>query len=199
MRKTMETVLEVVTKPRRHRHRGHGAAIIHAVVEQAVVDRLAIVYDPLTIGEWHASLNRVQTHQGEFSLSREPSQAFRRGAGGGGGGGTRQTSEGWRRSRGDEDENNEQGEEAAPANGSASWTSRGGQTRRGGSGGPMENRTKSNEKWNHTDDRPGTYPRCSCLLILVLSSCAHHRSIGELRIQPTTCWRRWMAIECRSG
>ncbi|CAF4581830.1 unnamed protein product, partial [Rotaria socialis] len=50
-------------------------------------------------------------------------------------------------------------------NGSASsWASRGGQTRRGGSstgtggggsGGAasMENRTKSNDKWSHTDDR----------------------------------------------
>ena len=51
MRKTMVTMLEVVTKPLRHRRRGHGGAIIRAVVELVAVDRLAIVYDPLTIGE----------------------------------------------------------------------------------------------------------------------------------------------------
>lgn len=82
----------------------------------------------------------------------EQPQSFRRG------GGTRQTSDAWRRSRGDEDENQDQNEDSTtPANGSSSWTSRGGQTRRGGgAAGSMENRTKSNEKWSHTDDRPGT-------------------------------------------
>ena len=62
-----------------------------------------------------------------FDFSSDQPQTFRRG------GGTRQTSEGWRRSRGDDDENNEQDEDSStPVNGSASWTSRGGQTRRGG-------------------------------------------------------------------
>jgi hypothetical protein len=90
-----------------------------------------------------------------FFLS-EQSQSFRRG------GGTRQTADGWRRSRGDDEENNDQNEDTAtPANGSASWTSRGGPARRGGGGGgggngSLEYRTKSNDKWNYNDDRPGT-------------------------------------------
>jgi hypothetical protein len=90
----------------------------------------------------------------------EPSQSFRRG-----GGGPRQTSDGWRR-RDDEDENNDQNEDSStPANSSTSWTSRGGQTRRGGigaGGGPLENRTKSNEKWTNNDDRPG---RCQIIFV----------------------------------
>lgn len=89
-------------------------------------------------------------------------QSFRRG------GGTRQTSDGWRRSRGDEDENNDQNEDSSTtsANGSASWTSRGGQTRRGG-GPPLENRTKSNDKWNYNDDRPGIYKNNNFILIFM--------------------------------
>jgi hypothetical protein len=86
-------------------------------------------------------------------LCRDQSQTFRRG----GGGNTRQPSEGWRRSRGDDDDNNEENEDSpTPVNGSASWTSRGGQTRRGGSSGSIEQRTKSNDKWSYSDDRPGT-------------------------------------------
>jgi hypothetical protein len=83
----------------------------------------------------------------DLILSRDQPQTFRRGT-------TRQASEGWRRSRGDDDDN-EQGEESpTQVNGSASWTSRGGQTRRGSSNsGSMEQRTKSNEKWNYNDDR----------------------------------------------
>lgn len=82
----------------------------------------------------------------------EQSQPFRRG------GGPRQTSEGWRRSQGNDDENNEQNEDSSTQpNGSSSWTSRGGQARRGG--GTIENRTKSNDKWSHNDDRPGTYKK----------------------------------------
>jgi hypothetical protein len=82
-------------------------------------------------------------------LSRDQPQTFRRG-------GMRQTSEGWRRSRGDDDDNNEQGEDSpTPVNGSASWTTRGGQTRRGNSNGSMEQRTKSNDKWSYNDDRSG--------------------------------------------
>jgi hypothetical protein len=89
---------------------------------------------------------------GWHSVFSEQSQSFRRGAGAGG---TRQTSEAWRRSRGDEDETNDQNEDPTPATGSASWTSRGSATRRGGGAGPIENRTKSNEKWTNNDDRPG--------------------------------------------
>jgi hypothetical protein len=86
-------------------------------------------------------------------LSRDQSQTYRRGGGGGGG---RQTSDGWRRSRGDDDDNEQSEDSPTPVNGSASWTSRGGQTRRvGGNSGSMEQRTKSNEKWNYNDDRPG--------------------------------------------
>ncbi|CAM4908108.1 unnamed protein product [Rotaria socialis] len=101
--------------------------------------------------------NRVRSYD-----DREQPQSFRRG-------GTRQTSDAWRRSRGDEDENHDQNEDPSTStNGSASsWASRGGQTRRGGSstgtggggsGGAasMENRTKSNDKWSHTDDRSGS-------------------------------------------
>ncbi|CAM4806474.1 unnamed protein product [Rotaria magnacalcarata] len=102
--------------------------------------------------------NRVRSYD-----DREQPQSFRRG-------GTRQTSDAWRRSRGDEDENHDQNEDpSTSANGSASsWTYRGGQTRRGGSatgtgggggsggGASMENRTKSNDKWSHTDDRSGS-------------------------------------------
>jgi len=82
-------------------------------------------------------------------LSRDQPQTFRRG-------GMRQTSEGWRRSRGDDDDNNEQSEDSStPVNGSTSWTSRGGSARRGG--GSMEQRTKSNDKWNYNDDRSGIH------------------------------------------
>ncbi|CAF1014462.1 unnamed protein product [Rotaria sp. Silwood1] len=91
--------------------------------------------------------NRVRSYD-----DREQPPSFRRG------GGTRQTSEAWRRSRGDEDENHDQSEDLSPStNASTSWASRGGQTRRGGGGGggSMEHRTKSNDKWSHTDDRPG--------------------------------------------
>lgn len=87
-----------------------------------------------------------------MNTSREQSQTFRRG---GGGMSTRQTSEVWRRSRGDDDENNQQGEDSSPVNGSTSWTSRGGQSRRGAGNGSMEQRTKSNEKWASNDDRSG--------------------------------------------
>jgi hypothetical protein len=84
-----------------------------------------------------------------FLLS-DPPQTARRGVGGT----MRQTSDGWRRSRGDDDDNNEQNENSStPANGSASWASRGGNVRRGG--GPIEQRTKSNDQWNYNDDRPG--------------------------------------------
>ena len=80
----------------------------------------------------------------------EQSQPFRRG------GGTRQTMDGWRRSRGDDDENHDHNEDSSmPMNSSSTWTSRSGQTRRSGAGGSMEHRTKSNEKWNHADDRSG--------------------------------------------
>ncbi|CAF3691301.1 unnamed protein product [Rotaria sordida] len=88
--------------------------------------------------------NRVRSYD-----DREQSQTFRRGT-------SRQTSDGWRRSRGDDvdDNNNQQNEDSStPINSSTSWTSRGGQTRRGG--GSMEQRTKSNEKWNSNDDRSG--------------------------------------------
>ncbi|CAF1566550.1 unnamed protein product [Adineta ricciae] len=91
--------------------------------------------------------NRVRSYD-------DRDQSFRRGSA------TRQTSDGWRRSRGDEDDdrNNDQNEDppTGSGNGSTSWTSRGGgQTRRGGGSGSMEHRTKSNEKWSHSDDRPG--------------------------------------------
>ncbi|CAF4255406.1 unnamed protein product [Rotaria socialis] len=90
--------------------------------------------------------NRVRSFD-----DREQSQTFRRG----GGISTRQTSEVWRRSRGDDDENNQQYEDTSTTvNGSSSWTARGGQTKRGGGSGSMEQRTKSNEKWNSNDDRP---------------------------------------------
>ncbi|CAF0949761.1 unnamed protein product [Rotaria sordida] len=89
--------------------------------------------------------NRVRSYD-----DREQSQSFRRG------GGPRQTSEAWRRSRGDDEENHDQSEDLSPStNTSTSWTSRSGQTRRGGGGGSIEHRTKSNDKWSHTDDRPG--------------------------------------------
>lgn len=84
-------------------------------------------------------------------MSRDQPQTFRRGAG-------RQTSDGWRRSRGDDDDNNnnEQAEDSsAPVNGSSSWTSRSGLSRRGASNGSMEQRTKSSDKWTHSDDRTG--------------------------------------------
>ncbi|CAF3678308.1 unnamed protein product [Adineta steineri] len=91
---------------------------------------------------------------------RDQSQTFRRGGGGGGGGpgsSTRQTADGWRRSRGDDDDSNEQNEDSpTTANGSSSWASRGGPSKRGGSSSSsMDLRTKSNEKWNSNDDRPG--------------------------------------------
>ncbi|CAF1917971.1 unnamed protein product [Rotaria magnacalcarata] len=92
--------------------------------------------------------NRVRSFD-----DREQSQTFRRG----GGISTQQTSEVWRRSRGDDDENNQQCEDTSTTvNASSSWTARGGQTKRGGGGGSgsMEQRTKSNEKWNSNDDRP---------------------------------------------
>ncbi|CAF3653802.1 unnamed protein product [Adineta steineri] len=89
---------------------------------------------------------------------RDQSQTFRRGGGGGGGGpgsSTRQTADGWRRSRGDDDDSNEQNEDSpTTANGSTSWASRGGSSKRGSSS-SMDLRTKSNEKWNSNDDRPG--------------------------------------------
>ncbi|CAF4504864.1 unnamed protein product [Rotaria sp. Silwood1] len=86
--------------------------------------------------------NRVRSYD-----DREQSQTFRRGS-------TRQTSDGWRRSRGDDDDSNQQSEDSStPINSSNSWTSRGGQIRRGG--GSMEQRTKSNDKWNSNDDRSG--------------------------------------------
>mgnify|MGYP007031379436 CR=1 FL=1 len=85
-------------------------------------------------------------------FSEQSQSSFRRGSG------TRQTSETsetWRRSRGEDDENTEQNDEpTTPSNGSASWTSRGGQTRRGG-GSSLEQRTKSSDKWNTNEDRPG--------------------------------------------
>jgi hypothetical protein len=94
-----------------------------------------------------------------FSYSSESSQPFRRAGGGvGPGGGTRQTSEGWRRSRGDDDDANEQNDDVPPVNGSTTSSLRSGPSRRGGStnvSGSMEQRTKSNEKWNRNDDRPG--------------------------------------------
>ncbi|CAF4138529.1 unnamed protein product, partial [Adineta steineri] len=90
---------------------------------------------------------------------RDQSQTFRRGGGGGGGPGSsaRQTADGWRRSRGDDDDSNEQNEDSpTTANGSSSWASRGGPSKRGGSSSSsMDLRTKSNEKWNSNDDRPG--------------------------------------------
>ena len=83
-------------------------------------------------------------------MFRDQSQTFRRGN-------TRQTSEGWRRSRGDYDDNHLQNEDSSTSvNSSASWTFRGELTRRGGNSGSMEQRTKSNDKWNHYDDRSGT-------------------------------------------
>lgn len=83
----------------------------------------------------------------------DQSQTFRRGAG-------RQTSDGWRRSRGDDDDNanGEQSEDpSTPANGSSSWTSsRNGLARRVNSNGSMDQRTKSNDKWSHNDERSGS-------------------------------------------
>lgn len=86
-------------------------------------------------------------------LCRDQSHTFRRG-GGGAAGSSRQSSDGWRRSRGDDDENEQSEESPTGANGSTSWTSRSGQTRRGGSS-SMEQRTKSGEKWTHNDERSG--------------------------------------------
>ncbi len=104
-----------------------------------------------------------------FDLSRDQPQTFRRGT-------ARQTSEGWRRSRGDEDDNHEQNDDSpTSANGSTSWTSRGGQTRRGG--GSMEQRTKSNDKWNYNDDRPGINSNKFAFLFYIYSDFLFSRSI----------------------
>jgi len=102
-------------------------------------------------------------------FSEQSQSSFRRGSG------TRQTSETWRRSRGEDDENTEQNDEpTTPSNGSASWTSRGGQTRRGG-GSSLEQRTKSSDKWNTNEDRPGKFSRiflhlCQIMFFLGQSS-----------------------------
>ena len=110
------------------------------------MDRSAIGCDPLTISK-PLTVERTFSHVCVF---RDQPQTFRRG------GSTRHSSDGWRRSRGDDDENgNEQTQEpSSTANGSSAWNSRGGQTKRGAAA-SMEQRTKSNDKWNHGDDRSG--------------------------------------------
>jgi hypothetical protein len=98
----------------------------------------------------------------DFYLFRDQPQTFRRGT-------ARQTSDGWRRSRGDDDDNNEQGEDSPiPVNGSSSWTSRNGPAKRVNSNGSMEQRTKSNDKWNYNDDRSGINKK-NLLSVLELS------------------------------